>query len=214
MSHHDEYRQWPFLTQEEFELACAFFDRKYIRAELGPRRRTFKIRHRRNATTGETFIEVLRLLSLPDNEDDLVAALAKLGEDSNTVLEMEIDEDDEVSISEQHASQTHTNPITQEVLRPDRISGVVTETKALPPQYSLHAHQPYVVYEIHLHPTYQVPTLWFSLHDLPMGEPTFDLESVYRYLVPDEFKSRLRGAGITGGLSAAVSVSHDFISCL
>jgi ubiquitin-like-conjugating enzyme ATG10 len=89
----------------------------------------------------------------------------------------------------------------------------VGEAKALPPQYSLHAHQPYVVYEIHLHPTYQVPTLWFSLHDLPMGEPIFDLESVYRYLVPDEFKSRLRGAGITGGLSAAVSMSYDFI-CL
>lgn len=98
MSHHDEYRHWPFLTQEEFELACAFFDRKYIRAELGPRRRAFKIRQRRSATTGESFIEILRLLSLPDNEDDLVAALAKLGEDSNTVLEMEIDEDDEVSI--------------------------------------------------------------------------------------------------------------------
>jgi ubiquitin-like-conjugating enzyme ATG10 len=39
-----------------------------------------------------------------------------------------------------------------------------------------------------------------------MGEPVFDLDSVYRYLVPDEYKSRLRGAGITGGLSAAVSV--------
>lgn len=39
-----------------------------------------------------------------------------------------------------------------------------------------------------------------------MGEPTFDIDSVYRYLVPYEFKSRLRGAGITGGLSAAVSI--------
>lgn len=98
MSHHDEYRQWPFLTQEEFELACAFFDRKYIRAELGPRRRMFKIRHRRKATTGESFVEILRLLSLPDNEDDLTAALAKFGEDSSTVLEMEIDDEDEVSV--------------------------------------------------------------------------------------------------------------------
>lgn len=105
---------------------------------------------------------------------------------------------------------SHTNPIKQEALRPDIINGTMTANNALPPQYSLHAHQPYVVYEIHLHATYQVPTLWFALHDLPMGEPTFDLESVYRYLVPDEFKSRLRGAGITGGLSAAVSVSHNF----
>lgn len=58
----------------------------------------FKIRHRRKATTGESFVEILRLLSLPDNEDDLTAALAKFGEDSSTVLEMEIDDEDEVSV--------------------------------------------------------------------------------------------------------------------
>lgn len=101
MSHHDEYRQWPFLAQEEFELACALFDRRYVRAKLGPTRRTFKIRHRRNAATGTSYIEILRLLSLPDSEDDLVAAMEKLGEDSSTVSQMEIDstneDEDEVS---------------------------------------------------------------------------------------------------------------------
>jgi ubiquitin-like-conjugating enzyme ATG10 len=50
-----------------------------------------------------------------------------------------------------------------------------------------------------------MPTLWFTLHDLPMGEPAFDLDSVYRYIVPPEYKSRLRAAGMTGGISAAVS---------
>ena len=67
--------------------------------------------------------------------------------------------------------------------------------------YSL---QPYVTYEVHLHSTYRVPTLWFTLHDLPMGEPAFDVESVYRYLVPPEYKSWMREAGIIGGISAAV----------
>jgi hypothetical protein len=76
----------------------------------------------------------------------------------------------------------------------------------LPPEYSTYSHQPYVTYEIHLHPIYNMPTLWFTLHDLPMGESTFDLESVYRYLVPDEFKGRLRAMGVTGGISAAVSI--------
>lgn len=90
----------------------------------------------------------------------------------------------------------------QEALRPDIIKGSQGDEL---PNYSMHAHQPFVKYEIHLHPTYNVPTLWFSLHDLPMGEPTFDLDSVYRYLVPDEFKSRLRAIGATGGISAAVS---------
>lgn len=38
-----------------------------------------------------------------------------------------------------------------------------------------------------------------------MGEPAFDLESVYRYVVPDGYKGQLRAAGFTGGISAAVS---------
>lgn len=91
----------------------------------------------------------------------------------------------------------------QEALRPEIIDGIQTEGTD-PPKYSLHSHQPYVIYQIHLHPTYNVPTLWFTMYDLPMGEPAFDLDSVYRYLVPDEFKGRLRAAGIMGGLSGAV----------
>jgi ubiquitin-like-conjugating enzyme ATG10 len=104
MSHHNEYRQWPFLTQEEFELACAFFDRQYVRAELGPTRRIFKIRPRRNATTGMSFIEILRLLRLPEDEDDLALALGKMGEDeeNSSDSKMELDErnedEDEVSV--------------------------------------------------------------------------------------------------------------------
>jgi hypothetical protein len=93
-------------------------------------------------------------------------------------------------------------PVLQEALRPNTVEGSQPDEL---PKYSVHAHQPFVTYEIHLHPTYSIPTLWFTLHDLPMGEPTFDLDSVYRYLVPDEFKSRLRGTGATGGISAAVS---------
>jgi ubiquitin-like-conjugating enzyme ATG10 len=103
MSHRSQYRQWPFLTQEEFELACAFFDVKYVRAELGPTRRIFKVRHRRNATTGMSFIEILRLLNLPENDDDLALAFGKMGghEDPSSAPMMEIDgvneDEDEVS---------------------------------------------------------------------------------------------------------------------
>jgi ubiquitin-like-conjugating enzyme ATG10 len=94
----------------------------------------------------------------------------------------------------------------QEALRPSqKISGKNAKDGALP-GYSLYSHQPYVRYEIHLHPSYSMPTLWFMLHDLPMGESTFDLDAVYRYLVPSEYKSRLRAIGVTGGISAAVSL--------
>ncbi|KAH7417278.1 hypothetical protein BKA64DRAFT_702058 [Cadophora sp. MPI-SDFR-AT-0126] len=198
MGRHDDYRQWPFLNQEEFELACAFFDQKYVRAKLGPTRKIFKIRSRRVATTGNSYIEILRLLQPPDDADDLSRALEMLGGASGGLgggtrekndAEMMIDTADE------DTDQEALRPLSPKVKSGD-------ETEALP-RYSQYSHQPYVTYEIHLHPTYSMPTLWFTLHDLPMGEPTFDLDSVYRYLVPPEFKSKLRAAGITGGVSAA-----------
>jgi len=61
------------------------------------------------------------------------------------------------------------------------------------------------MYEIHLHPTYRVPCLWFTLHDLPPDEPAFNIDTVFRRLVPDEYKEGLRGSGPIGGISADVS---------
>lgn len=61
----------------------------------------------------------------------------------------------------------------------------------------------HVVYEIHLHPTYRVPCLWFSLQGLPQDEPAFNIDTVFRHLVPDQFKDALRGSGV-GGISGDV----------
>jgi ubiquitin-like-conjugating enzyme ATG10 len=93
MSHHDDYRQWPFLTQEEFELACAFFDQKYVRAKLGPTRQIFKIRTRRTVTTGASYLEIIRLLKLPEDDDELSLALGKLsgGEEPESGSGMDVD---------------------------------------------------------------------------------------------------------------------------
>lgn len=91
MSHRDDYRQWPFLTEEEFELACAFFDQKYVKAKLGPTRKIFKIRLRRTATTGGSYIEILRLLQLPTEDDDLSLAFQKLAKDDENKIEVDID---------------------------------------------------------------------------------------------------------------------------
>jgi hypothetical protein len=54
-----------------------------------------------------------------------------------------------------------------------------------------------------------MPCLWFSLHGLPPDEPAFSLDTVFRHLVPDQFKGALRGAGI-GGISGDVSVFLSF----
>ncbi|KAH6675575.1 hypothetical protein B0J14DRAFT_367257 [Halenospora varia] len=191
MSHRDEYRQWPFLNEEEFDLACAYFDQRYVKAKLGPTRQIFKIRSRRTATTGTSYIEIIRLLQLPEDQDELSLALGRLGASESSLSSglsgggMDLD--------------TMNEDTDEEALRPQTIH----DTRNEPPPYSLYSHQPYVTYEIHLHPTYRMPTLWFTLHDLPMAEPTLDMESVYRYLVPEEYKSQLRAAGVIGGISAA-----------
>jgi ubiquitin-like-conjugating enzyme ATG10 len=96
MSHRSEYAQYPFLTPSEFELACAFFDQRYIQAKLGPTRQIFKIRLRRTLTTGESYIEILRLLDLKGGdgeEDELVAMIGKLGSGEGDVEMKDEDED-------------------------------------------------------------------------------------------------------------------------
>lgn len=65
----------------------------------------------------------------------------------------------------------------------------------------------YVTYEIHLHPTYQAPCLWFTLHGLPVDEPAFNIDTVFRRLIPDQYKDKLRKLGGIGGISADVSLS-------
>lgn len=209
--HHNDYRQWPFLTEEEFELACAFLDRRYIRAELGPARKNLKLRMARTATTGLNYIEIIRLLQPPPDDDDLLFALNNLSTGHAPVSmpsqEMDMMDEDEDNVSDSHWSCLLSMNIRlvdseQEALHPKKSPTTNTDAH---PQYSLYSHQPYVIYEIHLHPTYRMPTLWFTLHELPVGEPAFDINSVYRNLVPEEYKSQLRALGVMGGISAAVS---------
>lgn len=62
----------------------------------------------------------------------------------------------------------------------------------------------FVTYEIHWHPTYRAPVIWFSLHNLPADEPSFNIDTVFRRLVPDQYKASLRSAGSIGGISVDV----------
>jgi ubiquitin-like-conjugating enzyme ATG10 len=54
-----------------------------------------------------------------------------------------------------------------------------------------------------LSPTYQVPVLWFTAHEVPLHGPS-GLDAVYHYLVPDLQKCGIRQVGILGGISMAV----------
>lgn len=60
-----------------------------------------------------------------------------------------------------------------------------------------------VDFSIILSPTYQVPVLWFMPCQLP-EHGTWDLDTVYQYLVPKPQHARVRQVGILGGISMAV----------
>lgn len=91
MAHRSDFRQWPFLTQDEFELACAFFDQKYVNAKLGPTRKIFKLHVRRALSTGASYVEILRMLQLPEEDNDLSLALARLGGGEDDKPGMDVD---------------------------------------------------------------------------------------------------------------------------
>ncbi|KAL9127005.1 MAG: hypothetical protein Q9217_004040 [Psora testacea] len=58
---------------------------------------------------------------------------------------------------------------------------------------------PSVEYHIIHSTSYQVPVLYFFVHDLPCQSPK-DIDTIYEYLVPKQHREALRGLGILGGI--------------
>lgn len=77
---------------------------------------------------------------------------------------------------------------------------------SIPPRDAAHQHGQ-VVYEIHYHPTYSAPCLWFNLHGLPDGENPLSIDTVFSRLVPSQYWPGLQG-GI-GGISMDVRSPVD-----
>lgn len=63
-------------------------------------------------------------------------------------------------------------------------------------------------YDILLSPTYQVPVLYFVLrwHN---HEGSVDLDAVYQYIVPEQYRMQLQSVGIMGGISFGVGAPHS-----
>lgn len=59
-------------------------------------------------------------------------------------------------------------------------------------------------FSIVMSPTYQVPVLWFILTGLPRDGPQ-GIDAVYWYLVPTASHVGVKGVGVMGGVSMAVS---------
>ncbi|TWU74571.1 hypothetical protein ED733_006396 [Metarhizium rileyi] len=179
-----EFENYPLLKPHEFQEACHHLDSQYCHATLGPLRKRWKLKvctalDVEFSTDGgyTTYIQIVRPLEVPDD------------------LDLDLDS---FSISPSHA--VCDVPMADEkMVFNESDSAVILRPVS-------HAIE-YVSYEIHLHPTYRVPCLWFGLYGLPPHEPAFNLDTVFRRLVPDEYKAGLRGLGQIGGISADVSSS-------
>ncbi|XWW99806.1 hypothetical protein V2A60_007818 [Cordyceps javanica] len=176
---------FPNLNQAEFAEACHLLDSRYRQATLGPLRRRWKLNvctaldttfsHDNNGYT--TYIQIVRPL---EADVDLPFDLGAFSISGN-------------------ATEILTNAQDAEMMETEESDKHVITTQNADPDIG------YVSYEIHLHPTYRVPCLWFTLNGLPEWEPAFSIDTVFRRLVPDSHKQTLRaGLGI-GAISTDVS---------
>ncbi|KAM4059788.1 autophagocytosis associated protein, active-site domain-containing protein [Hirsutella rhossiliensis] len=173
-------KDFPFLDREEFSGACHHLDRQYCQATLGPLRRRWKLRLCTALDTVfdvdggyTTYIQVTRPLEPTVDHGNLSLDMGRIS-----------------------ISQDATVKADQDMMDAEELDSAAI-IKHAPGRDEEH-----VAYEIHLHPTYRVPCLWFTLHNLPADEPAFSIDTVFRRLVPDEYKDGLRGLGGIGGISA------------
>ncbi|KAH8163001.1 hypothetical protein CIB48_g5236 [Xylaria polymorpha] len=192
------YQCYPFLTNEEFAEVCHYLDVKYCQATLGPLRKQWRLNLHTaldtSATTHAdlvTFLQITKPFGANDVDDQLASHLSNvaLGEPSAPTRRSK----------RQSARQSAVDSMMMDLEEADKEVF----------RYSSRAsfQSSYAVYEIHLHPTYRAPCLWFSLHNLPIDESPLDIDTVFRRVVPDQFKHALRGQGAIGGLSIEASNS-------
>ncbi|KAL2180358.1 uncharacterized protein P884DRAFT_78067 [Thermothelomyces heterothallicus CBS 202.75] len=187
-----EFRSYPYLTPEEFTEVCHHLERRYCQARLGVQRRrwmldTFRAFNTADFTFGPeygTYLVIRRPLDAVRDDEGLSSCMGafSLGEETGGE-----DEDGEMMEAEEADQVNHVQLDDRDYLP----HGV--------------RPRPRVRYEIILHPTYQVPCLWFNLQDLPADEDPLNIDTVFRWLVPDEYKAPLRASvGRIGGISLDV----------
>ncbi|KAI8629284.1 hypothetical protein F5Y19DRAFT_96026 [Xylariaceae sp. FL1651] len=183
------YQCYPYLTGEEFAEVCHYLDRKYCQATLGPIRQEWRLSlHTALDTSATSHADLVTFLQITKSLEDTVVEHQLTSRLSSIVL-------DEPSAPNQLSPQGS--------MADDNMVEMEEADKEIFLRQSSNAsfQSSYVVYEIHLHPTYRAPCLWFSLHNLSTDESPLNVETVLRLLVPDIFKHSLRGQGAIGGIS-------------
>ena len=191
MSKNPPFQAYPHLTPDEFAAVAQHFADRYRQAALTPTQwRQWALRVCTALNTAPfspdgpeytTYLQIVRSLDAAGADDDrgLAAGLDGFSFDAGEVVE---GDREMVDAEEADAEQVNYEE------RDDLVVG-----------------RGHVRYEIHLHPTYRVPCLWFSLHDLPADEQALNVDTVFRRLVPDQYKDGLRGSvGGIGGISVDV----------
>src|SRR5436305_7126382 len=103
MAAQEKPRNYPFLGQEEFDLACHLLDQKYIAASLGQERRTFRLRVQYSLISDAVFLSITKPIDISKNDFSLVLDLQALswGEKDDSLdinMDMDAEEADSVSI--------------------------------------------------------------------------------------------------------------------
>ncbi|KAI1180539.1 hypothetical protein F4777DRAFT_252037 [Nemania sp. FL0916] len=188
------YRHYPFLTRAEFAEVCHYLDRRYTQATLGPLRSQWRLNvHTALGGTATehagqvTFLQITKPLDSIEADDQLASRLGNVA----------------LNEPQQH-SVRRSGRLSKQQSKFDQRMAENEESDTAVLRHSSRTNfrgSGYVVYEIHWHPTYRAPCLWFSLHNLPIDDSPLDIESVFRHLVPDQFKGALRGQGAIGGIS-------------
>lgn len=75
----DNISNYPFLSQEEFGLACHLLDQKYIAAALGQERRAFRLRLQHSLPNNSLSICITKPIDVSKNDISLSLDLQALG---------------------------------------------------------------------------------------------------------------------------------------
>ncbi|KAI0966979.1 hypothetical protein F4678DRAFT_264363 [Xylaria arbuscula] len=191
------YQCYPYLTPEEFAEICHYFDARYSQATLGPLRNQWRLNLHTALDTSATsradlvtFLQITKPLEHNEVEGQLSSLLG------NVAL------DESAAPTRRSTRRSTRQAVPQSAADSMLISMEEADQEVLRSSSRATFQSGYVVYEVHLHPTYQAPCLWFTLHNLPIDESPLDLDSVFRHLVPDNFKDTLRSSqGSIGGIS-------------
>lgn len=207
------FNHYPHLTPAEFTEAAHHLDRRYCQATLGPVRRQWKLRMCTALNTtaaytlGPEYCTYLQIVRPLEEELDDAGLAGVLDGFSFGDVQEEVGGGDRDMVEAEEGDQV--GDILWSVLL--LVKSYSVQTKAVLLGNNNNKLDPFgggrghVRYEIHLHPTYQAPCLWFSLHDLPADEQALNIDTVFRRLVPEQFKPGLRASlGSIGGISVDV----------